>query len=184
MPDTTTTLNFPFGTLSDSPVDLLSVPALAQAVEDYLLLTDPRPVGDSSLSQVLTSGDIAFTANDNKNILTTGAVTYTRDQWVLVAGHCAVHNATSGASGYFALYIDFDATPISGATSGVIWVGNQGSIEERREFSVPMHSIFVTAGSHTIRLRGDRDSTVATHNVSATDTLNQTHHPTRLTVIV
>ncbi len=184
MPDATPIYGFPFGTLTDAPVDLLSVPELAQAVEDQLG-ADVRPIGDAATySMYLTGGDISFTASQNKNILTTGAITLTRDQWVLLSGKARITNQTGGASGLFALYIDVDTVIHPQLSTGAIWVGANGSINERPQLSIPVFSVFLTAGSHTIRLRGDRDSTVATHNVQAADVLNNTYNPTTLTVII
>jgi hypothetical protein len=184
MPGTTPIYGWPYGVLTDGTADLLDVSPLANAIEATVHGGTVSPIGDSSNSQVLTGGDIPFTANDNKNILTTGAITFAHDQWVYLAGHAVFHNQTSSASGLIAIYIDLDAVPIPGMTSGAIWMGPQGSIDERRELNVAMDSVFVTAGSHTFRLRGDRDSTTATHNADSTDSLNQTHHPCSLTVII
>jgi hypothetical protein len=186
MPETTTNRGYPRGVVTDNILDTLDVGPTADAidvdVQALYTMLGAAPSGDSSNSVFLTGADIAFTANDNKNILTTGTVTLARDQWVYLSAKVRATNA-GGNIGFFGCYIDVDSVLYPELESGVLGLGTT-SPTDRRQFSIPGFSVFLTAGAHTFRLRGDRDSAVTTINAQASDALNQTYHPTSLTVIV
>lgn len=187
MPDTTTNRDYPKGVVTDNILDTLDVDQLADAIDaDVQALYDiagTAPIGDSSHSLVLTGSDIALNTGGTKTILTQ-TITLTRDQWVMIGGRVSLVNTTSGAGGQMGIYIDVDSAVIDELTTGNQSIGNQGSITERIFFSIPLFSVFLTAGAHTIRLRADKDSTVSTVNARATDVINITSHPCALNIIV
>lgn len=183
MPGTTTNYALPYPTLPDPPNVPNDIQALATAVDTLIKGGLTAPIGDAATNSVFLSSPIAFSANDNKNILTTSVV-LTRNQWVILSGHALFANQTSSASGKIGIYIDVDAVVVPQLTSGFIWMGAAGNITEFMTLALPSFSVLLAAGTHTIRLRGDRDGTTATHNAVGTQTQNQTHQPCSLTVIV
>ncbi len=183
MATTTAIYGWPVPELTDSPNAPQQFSDLADAIETTVASAGVSPIGDSTNSVYLTAG-IDFTANNNKNILATD-ITLTRDQWVILSGHAAFLNTTGGASGQVGIYIDLGGgTPIPQLTSGYVWMGASGNITELMQLSLPAFSVFLTAGAHTVRLRGDRDSTAATHRAIGNTTANVTMNPCKLTIIV
>ncbi len=184
MATTTAIYGWPVPELTDSPNAPQQFSDLADAIETTVASAGVSPIGDSTYSIYLTTG-IDFTKNDNKNILATD-ITLTRDQWVILSGHATFLNQTSNASGQIGIYIDLGGgTPIPQLTSGYVWLGHAGDITELMQLSLPAHSIFLTAGTHTVRLRGDRDNVaIATHRAIGNTTANVTMNPCKLTIIV
>jgi len=182
VPDQTSVYALPFPVLTDPPNVPSDMQALAVATE-AALVADTRPVGDSSNSLYLTGSDVAFGSGDNHNILTT-SITLLRDQWVILSGRASFDNTSSNAPS-IGIYIDLGSgTPIPELTSGNHALQANGNFGQRRQLVVGPHSVFFTAGTYTVRLRGDRDNTSATVNARATDSQNVTSHPCFLSIIV
>lgn len=185
MPDSTPVYGWPVPVLTDDPNIPADVTGLGLAIEGTIVAnkaTSTRPVGDSSNSSTLGS-NVSFTANQNKNIISV-TTTLDHDQWVFISAKVCYNNTTNSVTPAISAYVDVDAVIIDELSSGVASMGANGAANDRLLISIPMHSVFLTAGSHTIRLRGDRDATVATVNAMAVNSLNNTYNPTTLTIII
>jgi hypothetical protein len=182
MATTTAIYGWPVPDLTDTPNEPQQVSDLADAIEATLGV-DKRPIGDPSNSAFITGGDIAFAANDNKNIISV-SISLARDQYVVIGGRAMFE--AQGAACLIGIYIDLGGgTPIDELTSGVCTIGANSGDHGRLQLTIPPHYVLLTAGAHTIRLRATHDATTsAVVNASAAESLTVAFKPCFLSIIV
>lgn len=174
MAGTTTEYDLPYPTSGDPPKGDEQIAALAQGVNAELVAEEPA---DHSVT--LTGADVRLVASDVTTILT-AAFTLPRDSWVLVGGQTRVLNS-GGAIGTFGIFVDVDGVFDADLTAGPGQVDYQND-GIRTHLTILPKLLFLAAGAHSLRLRGDRNGvgTLDAAGSVAYGTPSHTYKPTRI----
>jgi hypothetical protein len=163
---------------------------LAQDTDQYVQNQTSRfqqlPGGDDTHSQIL--GTSRTLTGSGRTTVLTSTFTLDQAQLVYIGAKLRIDNAGS-AEGDVGITITVDGTIIDELQAGPVHVPKQNTgtadlSAERVLVSLPPIFVPLTAGSHTVNLEADRDTTGQLSAVN-TGTINgRTYNPTTLTVIV
>lgn len=167
--------------LGDDPADLMGLPT---SIAQLQVIAGQAPSGDGSNSVFLSSGHDCL--HDTSDTLLTSTFTLTREQQVLVGAKVRFHCTTGATNAWAGIRIQVDgSTPTDTLTVGPLECSANGNAGDYQYGTIPTQPVLLLAGSHTITLVADRDSSTPVIRAEATDTINgHTYRPTQLVIIV
>ena len=161
MADQTVNYGIPKPTSSDPPDVPSDMGAMADAIDVLLLnlhtAVDGHVFGDGSPGTV-TSGTAIRCTQSAQTYLATATFTLAAQQQVgFSAATVFIADSTSGSVGAAALAVEIDGSVPGNGWGGPVNIGVPNSDAERVQCVVPYFTKLLNSGSHTVKLRAERD---------------------------